>query len=91
LATIELNWEFHATLYQASGLPRLLATIQTLHNNVARYLIIYLGLIKDDMSTVADFIASVLVKGQDSATIAKDVEAFRLPLQIYINQLLWVQ
>jgi DNA-binding GntR family transcriptional regulator len=38
----ELNWEFHATLYQASGLPRLLATIRTLHNNVARYLIIYL-------------------------------------------------
>jgi DNA-binding GntR family transcriptional regulator len=38
----ELNWEFHATLYQASGLPRLLAAIHTLHNNVARYLIIYL-------------------------------------------------
>jgi DNA-binding GntR family transcriptional regulator len=38
----ELNWEFHATLYQAAGLPRLLATIHTLHNNVARYLIIYL-------------------------------------------------
>ena len=38
----ELNWEFHATLYQASQMPRLLSTIQTLHNNVARYLIIYL-------------------------------------------------
>lgn len=39
----ELNWEFHATLYQASQMPRLLNTIETLHNNVARYLIIYLG------------------------------------------------
>ena len=38
----ELNWEFHATLYQASQMPRLLHTIETLHNNVARYLIIYL-------------------------------------------------
>jgi DNA-binding GntR family transcriptional regulator len=39
----ELNWEFHATLYQASQMPRLLHTIEMLHNNVARYLIIYLG------------------------------------------------
>jgi DNA-binding GntR family transcriptional regulator len=38
----ELNWEFHATLYQASQMPLLLSTIQTLHNNVTRYLIIYL-------------------------------------------------
>ena len=38
----ELNWEFHATLYQASQMPRLLSTIETLHNNVTRYLIIYL-------------------------------------------------
>lgn len=38
----ELNWEFHATLYQAAQLPLLLNTIQSLHNNVARYLIIYL-------------------------------------------------
>jgi len=38
----ELNWEFHAILYQAAQLPRLLNTIQMLHNNVARYLIIYL-------------------------------------------------
>ena len=38
----ELNWEFHATLYQASQMPRLLNIIETLHNNVTRYLIIYL-------------------------------------------------
>ena len=38
----ELNWEFHATLYQASQMPRLLNTIETLNNNVTRYLIIYL-------------------------------------------------
>lgn len=39
----ELNWEFHSTLYQAAEWPRLLSTIQVLHNNVSRYLLIYLG------------------------------------------------
>ena len=38
----DLNWEFHATLYQAAQMPLLMNTIQSLHNNVARYLIIYL-------------------------------------------------
>lgn len=37
-----LNWEFHASLYQAAGMPRLLDTISILHNNVARYLLLYL-------------------------------------------------
>jgi DNA-binding GntR family transcriptional regulator len=39
----ELNWEFHATLYQAAQMPRLLGALEVLHNNVARYLLIYLG------------------------------------------------
>ncbi|MBI5579048.1 MAG: GntR family transcriptional regulator [Deltaproteobacteria bacterium] len=39
----ELNWEFHSTLYQAAEWPRLLNTIRVLHNNVGRYLLIYLG------------------------------------------------
>ena len=38
----ELNWEFHATLYQAAGMPRLLETIGQLNANVGRYLVIYL-------------------------------------------------
>lgn len=37
-----LNWEFHASLYQAAEMPKLLETVFTLHNNVARYLILYL-------------------------------------------------
>jgi DNA-binding GntR family transcriptional regulator len=39
----ELNWEFHATLYSPAGLPRLMDTIQTLHSNIARYLVLYLA------------------------------------------------
>ncbi len=38
----ELNWEFHSTLYQSAQWPRFLSTLQMLHNNVARYLVIYL-------------------------------------------------
>lgn len=39
----ELNWEFHATLYRAAGLPRLMGLLETLHTNVARYLVLYLA------------------------------------------------
>lgn len=39
----ELNWEFHATLYEAANLPRLLEQVKILHIQVARYLIIYLA------------------------------------------------
>ena len=39
----ELNWEFHATLYSPAELPRVMETIQTLHTNIARYLVLYLA------------------------------------------------
>lgn len=38
-----LNWEFHQTLYLPAGMPRMLETIRTLHDNVGRYLLIYLA------------------------------------------------
>jgi DNA-binding GntR family transcriptional regulator len=37
-----LNWEFHAGLYSAARMPKLLETASMLHNNVARYLLLYL-------------------------------------------------
>lgn len=39
----ELNWEFHAKLYQAAKMPHLLNMIQILHRNVARYVVLYLA------------------------------------------------
>ncbi len=39
----ELNWEFHASLYQAAAMPRLIALLEPLHMNVARYLVFYLN------------------------------------------------
>lgn len=38
----DLNWEFHAVLYQPSALPRLLDHVRVLHTNVQRYLVNYL-------------------------------------------------
>ena len=38
----ELNWEFHALLYQPANLPRLMEWVRLLHINVARYLVIFL-------------------------------------------------
>ena len=39
----ELNWAFHAALYQPAKMPHLLDMIQILHRNVARYLVLYLA------------------------------------------------
>ena len=45
-----------------------------------------LGLMENDMDTIADFFERVLIKREDPAAVAKDVEAFRLPLQnFYYN------
>ncbi|MBI5931322.1 MAG: GntR family transcriptional regulator [Chloroflexi bacterium] len=38
----ELNWDFHAQLYQAAQMPRLISILEPLHMNVARYLVLYL-------------------------------------------------
>lgn len=38
----ELNWQFHETLYRSANRPKLLSLIQNLHNNVERYMRLYL-------------------------------------------------
>lgn len=41
---------------------------------------------ENDMATIADFIARVLVEGEDPASVGKDVLDFRLPKQtLYYN------
>lgn len=42
----ELNWQFHEVLYRASNRPRLLSLIQNMHNNVERYMRLYLSAMK---------------------------------------------
>ncbi|MDR7868215.1 MAG: GntR family transcriptional regulator [Sporomusaceae bacterium] len=41
----ELNWQFHETLYRASNRPKLLSLIQNMHNNVERYMRLYLSIL----------------------------------------------
>ena len=38
----ELNWEFHTAVYQPANMPHLTSTLETLHINVGRYLVLYL-------------------------------------------------
>ena len=42
-----------------------------------------LGLMEDDMADIAEFMARVLVKGEPTSAVQKDVEAYRLPLQTF--------
>lgn len=45
-----------------------------------------LGMNEDDMETIADFIARVLIKGEDPASVESDATDFRLPKQtLYYN------
>ncbi|MCQ3929139.1 MAG: serine hydroxymethyltransferase [Chloroflexi bacterium] len=45
-----------------------------------------LGMMQKDMETIAEFMARVLVKGEDPQSVRRDVEAFRLPMQdFYYN------
>jgi glycine hydroxymethyltransferase len=45
-----------------------------------------LGLMEEDMATIAEFFKRVLVDGEDTDSVRQDVEAFRLPLQdFYYN------
>ena len=37
-----LNWRFHTSLYEAANMPILLETVSRLHNNVGRYMVLYL-------------------------------------------------
>jgi glycine hydroxymethyltransferase len=45
-----------------------------------------LGLMEDDMDTIAEFFKRVLIDGEDTDSVRQDVEAYRLPLQdFYYN------
>lgn len=39
----ELNWRFHEVLYRSANRPKLLSLIQNMHNNIERYMRLYLS------------------------------------------------
>jgi DNA-binding GntR family transcriptional regulator len=69
----DLNWQFHATLYQAADMPLLLGTIQALHNNVLRYLIIYLDSLAASSVSQAQHRAILAACGEKNIPEATDV------------------
>ena len=43
-------------------------------------------MMEDDMATIAGFFKRVLIDGEDTTAVQKDVEAFRMPMQdFYYN------
>lgn len=53
----ELNWDFHAALYTPAAMPHLLATLQMLHVNVGRYLVLYLDHMAHQAQSQAEHVA----------------------------------
>lgn len=49
-----LNWQFHQSLYRAAQMPKLLETVSMLHNNVARYLLLYLNALNQQAHSQAE-------------------------------------
>jgi DNA-binding GntR family transcriptional regulator len=74
----DLNWEFHAILYQAADMPLLMQTIHHLHNNVARYLIIYLDRLSASDLSQKEHWSLLSACREKTATTAKNVLATHL-------------
>lgn len=75
----ELNWEFHATIYQVAGMPYLLNTLETLHVNVARYLTLYLDRMAFRTKSQAEHYALL------DACEAQDVEQATVILKTHLE------
>ena len=86
----ELNWEFHAALYQPAEMPNLMATLKALHINVGRYLVLYLDKMhfqdksQDEHRTLLD----ACVNGNTPkaiSTLSQHLEDASSALQAYLN------
>ena len=75
----ELNWQFHEVLYRAAGRPKLLSMIQHLHNNVERYMRIYLSTLHHQEKSQAEH------RLQLAACAEKDVKKAQKLLRKHMN------
>ncbi len=64
----ELNWRFHEILYLPANRPQLLALIRTMHNNVERYMRLYLSTLHHQAESQAEHRALL------QACVKKDVK-----------------
>lgn len=87
----ELNWEFHAALYQPAQMPHLMTTIKTLHINVGRYLVLYLDKMDFQEKSQAEhraLLAACIVGDTKQAieTLRQHLEDASHSLQDYLTQ-----
>jgi DNA-binding GntR family transcriptional regulator len=69
----ELNWDFHAALYRPAAMPHLLATLQMLHVNVGRYLVLYLDRMAYQAQSQAEHVALLAACQAGDLTQAKAI------------------
>lgn len=65
----ELNWHFHEILYRPANRPKLLSLIQNMHNNVERYMRLYLSTMNYQAKSQAEHRALL------DACVQRDVQA----------------
>lgn len=65
----ELNWQFHEILYRSANRPKLLTLIQNMHNNVERYMRLYLSTMKYQIKSQEEHRALL------NACIKRDIKA----------------
>ena len=81
----ELNWEFHALLYRPANLPRVMNWVQTLHTNVARYLV--LNLISLDYQATSQREHHAILAACRQGDVAAATELLRQHLQAAADKL----
>ncbi|GAB4508271.1 MAG: GntR family transcriptional regulator [Anaerolineae bacterium] len=86
----ELNWEFHRALYQPADMPHLLRTLEQLHINVGRYLVLYLDKLSFQQKSQAEHyqLVDACEAGNVQAaihTLNQHLEDASSSLQNYLN------
>jgi DNA-binding GntR family transcriptional regulator len=69
----ELNWQFHETLYRSANRPKLLTLIQNMHNNVERYMRLYLSTMKYQIKSQEEHRALLNACSKRDIKAAQDV------------------
>ncbi|MDU2066377.1 MAG: GntR family transcriptional regulator [Sporomusaceae bacterium] len=69
----ELNWQFHEILYQSAKRPTLLKLIRNMHNNVERYMRLYLSILQYQSRSQEEHQAMLLACQERNIQAAQDI------------------
>ena len=85
----ELNWEFHASLYQPIKMPHLLSTTEVLHVNVGRNIVLYLDKMGFQKKTQSEHYTILdACKAGDAQTVIQLLTQHRLDASISLENYL---